>query len=53
MTKISKAATKVTKTLVKMSKTYEPKLTEKYMCEKHKRYFKNFNKLIINGTVLS
>ena len=27
--------------MVKISKTYEPKLTEKYMCEKHKVYFKN------------
>ena len=26
--------------MVKISKTYEPKLTEKYMCEKHKTYFK-------------
>ena len=26
--------------MVKNSKTYEPKLTEKYMCEKHKIYFK-------------
>ena len=26
--------------MVKISKTYEPKLTEKYMCEKHKVYFK-------------
>ena len=26
--------------MVKISKTYEPKLTEKYMCEKHKSYFK-------------
>jgi DnaK suppressor protein len=33
MPKISKAPTKI-------SKTYEPKLTEKYMCEKHKIYFK-------------
>ena len=24
----------------KISKTYEPKLSEKYMCEKHKAYFK-------------
>ena len=40
MTKISKAPTKITKTLVKISKTYAPKLTEKYMCEKHKVYFK-------------
>ena len=40
MTKTSKASTKVSKTLVKISKNYEPKLTEKYMCEKHKVYFK-------------
>ena len=26
--------------MVKISKNYEPKLTEKYMCEKHKTYFK-------------
>ena len=26
--------------MVKISKTYEPKLREKYMCEKHKVYFK-------------
>ena len=26
--------------MVKISKTYVPKLTEKYMCEKHKAYFK-------------
>ena len=26
--------------MVKISKNYEPKLTEKYMCEKHKVYFK-------------
>tara|TARA_B100001123_G_C15136111_1_gene957463 strand:- start:521 stop:937 length:417 start_codon:yes stop_codon:yes gene_type:complete len=26
--------------MVKISKSYEPKLTEKYMCEKHKVYFK-------------
>jgi DnaK suppressor protein len=26
--------------MVKISKTYEPKLTEKYMCEKHKMFFK-------------
>jgi DnaK suppressor protein len=26
--------------MVKISKTYAPKLTEKYMCEKHKAYFK-------------
>ena len=26
--------------MVKISKVYEPKVTEKYMCEKHKAYFK-------------
>ena len=26
--------------MIKISKTYVPKLTEKYMCEKHKSYFK-------------
>ena len=26
--------------MIKISKTYEPKLNEKYMCEKHKAYFK-------------
>ena len=26
--------------MVKISKNYEPKLTEKYMCEKHKIFFK-------------
>jgi len=26
--------------MVKISKNYEPKLTEKYMCEKHKAYFR-------------
>ena len=26
--------------MLKISKNYEPKLTEKYMCEKHKSYFK-------------
>ena len=31
---------KLSKTKVKISKKYEPKLTEKYMCEKHKAYFK-------------
>ena len=28
------------KTLIKVSKTYVPKDTEKYMCEKHKVYFR-------------
>ena len=31
---------KISKTVVKISNKYEPKLTEKYMCEKHKLYFK-------------
>ena len=31
---------KILKAPIKISKTYEPKLTEKYMCEKHKVYFK-------------
>ena len=31
---------KVLKAPIKISKNYEPKLTEKYMCEKHKAYFK-------------
>ena len=31
---------KVSKTVVKNSNKYEPKLTEKYMCAKHKSYFK-------------
>ena len=26
--------------MIKISKTYEPKLTEKYMCDKHKVFFK-------------
>ena len=26
--------------MIKISKTYEPKLTEKYMCDKHKVYFR-------------
>ena len=26
--------------MVKISKIYEPKVTEKYLCEKHKTYFK-------------
>jgi DnaK suppressor protein len=39
----SKAATKpkaVAKTPIKISKTYVPKDTEKYMCEKHKVFFR-------------
>ena len=31
---------KIIKKPIKISKNYEPKLTEKYMCEKHKAYFK-------------
>ena len=31
---------KISKTPIKISKTYEPKLTEKYMCKKHKTFFK-------------
>ena len=30
----------IKKTLIKISKTYLPKDTEKYMCEKHKLYFR-------------
>ena len=47
MVKISKSSSKKTKKLVKkkqapikISKTYIPKDTEKYMCEKHKLFFK-------------
>ena len=52
MPKITKTKKKVSKTKklskqkesikapVKISKTYHPKDTEKYMCEKHKAYFK-------------
>ena len=39
--KIKKSATKVqSKGPIKISKTYVPKETEKYMCEKHKVYFR-------------
>ena len=31
---------KIIKAPIKISKNYEPKSTEKYMCEKHKAYFK-------------
>ena len=31
---------KISKAPVKLSKNYEPKLTEKYMSEKHRTYFK-------------
>jgi len=47
MTKISKSSTKKTNTALrkkklptKISKIYIPKNTEKYMCEKHRAYFK-------------
>ncbi len=47
MTKISKSSTKKTNTAllkkkspIKISKNYIPKNTEKYMCEKHRAYFK-------------
>ena len=41
--KIAKPTTKpkeIKKTLIKISKTYTPKDTEKYMCDKHKVYFR-------------
>ena len=46
--KVTKAKTKVVskpkkvaaKALIKISKTYIPKDTEKYMCEKHKVFFR-------------
>ena len=48
MTKISKSSAKKTntalqkeKTPIKISKIYIPKNTEKYMCEKHRAYFKS------------
>ena len=44
MPKISKSPSKKSKipakATIKISKTYEPKDTEKYMCEKHKMFFK-------------
>ena len=40
MTKISKSAVKKEKTSIKISKTYVPKDTEKYMCNKHLAYFR-------------
>ncbi len=40
MIKISKSPTKKKKVLIKISKTYVPKDTEKYMCNKHLAYFK-------------
>ena len=40
-TKVVKVKTKVAaKALIKISKTYVPKDTEKYMCEKHKVFFR-------------
>ena len=48
MTKISKSSTKKTNTTlqkkklpIKISKIYIPKNTEKYMCAKHRAYFKS------------
>ena len=38
--KIKKISTKESKGPIKISKTYEPKDSEKYMCDKHKAYFK-------------
>ena len=38
--KIKKVSLKESKRPIKISKTYEPKDTEKYMCDKHKMYFK-------------
>ena len=35
-----KVTSKVSSTVVKISKNYIPKDTEKYMCDKHKMYFK-------------
>ena len=39
-TKTSKAPIKISKAPIKISKTYTPKDTEKYMCEKHKVFFR-------------
>ncbi len=39
-TKISKKAKVVDKSPIKISKNYTPKDTEKYMCEKHKVFFR-------------
>ena len=39
-TKVVKKTKVVAKTVIKISKTYVPKDTEKYMCEKHKVYFR-------------
>ena len=40
MAKTSKSPIKKTKGPIKISKTYVPKDNEKYMCEKHKAYFR-------------
>src|SRR6056300_351109 len=41
MPKVTRTKKKVIKTKIKkISKTYVPKDTEKYMCEKHKLYFR-------------
>ena len=40
MIKISKSPAKKEKVSIKISKTYVPKDTEKYMCNKHLAYFK-------------
>ena len=37
---VSKAKKPAAKTSIKISKTYIPKDTEKYMCEKHKTFFR-------------
>ena len=39
-TKVAKKTKIVVKTQIKISKTYLPKDTEKYMCEKHKVFFR-------------
>mgnify|MGYP001409465813 FL=1 len=35
-----KVSTKISKAPIKISKTYTPKDTEKYMCEKHKVFYR-------------
>ena len=40
-TKVVSKTKEVKKGPIKISKTYIPKDTEKYMCEKHKVFFKN------------
>ena len=37
--------------MVKISKTYVPNLKEKYMCEKHKAFFKKKLTEFINGSI--